>query len=442
MIAAKAIHIPQERVRVFQRKLYRAAKVNPKRKFGVLYDKVYSFDLLWQAWLDVKANRGSAGIDHETIKDIEEYGVNKLLLRVSELLRGKKYKPQAVLRVYISKSDGRKRPLGIPTVADRVVQTATKYVIEPIFEADFADFSYGFRPKRSAHNALREIYKWLNFGCKWVVDADLSSYFDTIPHDKLMWLVQERINDKSVLKLLKMWLKAGVLEEGKIKPTDLGTPQGGVVSPLLANIYLNALDRFWVNNGYGTNRNHDAHIVRYADDFVILCHHDPNRYFDLARSRLDRLSLTINKEKTRIVDAIEGFNFLGHTFIRGESRKNKQYKTYYYPSDKAMKSVKAKVKEITTHSSHLDMPDVVETLNPILRGWGNYFKTGNAKEHFDEIDHYIMRNLTIMLRKKHKKRSKGWREHPPSWFYDYHKLICLRKMCTNIDDDNKRYKRG
>lgn len=441
MIANKAIHIPLESVRVLQRKLYRAAKANPKRKFGVLYDKIYRNDFLWSAWLNVKANQGSAGVDHQTIQDIEEYGVVKLLREIQQLLMEKRYKPQAVLRVYIPKSDGRKRPLGIPTVADRIVQAAVKLVIEPIFEADFADFSYGFRPRRSAQQALREIYKWINFGCQWVVDADLKGYFDTIPHDKLIALVRERVTDKGIIKLLKMWLSAGVLEEGKISVSELGTPQGGVISPLLANIYLNALDRYWVRMGYGTNRMHDAHLVRYADDFVILCHHNPEKYFKYAKQRLDRLSLVVNTEKTRIVHASEGFTFLGHTFLRAPSRESGQFKTYYFPSDKAMRSIKGKVKEVIRHSRHLDLPEVVKQLNYILRGWGNYFKTGNAKERFHEIDNYVTYNLSIMLRKKYKRRAKGWREHPPSWYYDYHGLVNLRKMCTNIGTDSERYKR-
>lgn len=437
----KAIYTPNEKVRVFQRKLYRASKANPKRKFAVLYDKVYDANFLMRAWQDVKANKGSAGIDDTTIQDIEDYGVDKLIGEVQALLKEKKYKPKAVLRVYIPKPDGRKRHIGIPTVVDRVVQTAVKLVMEPIFEADFADFSYGFRPKRSAHEALREIYKWVNFGCQWVVDADLKAYFDTIPHDKLMWLVQERITDKSVNKLLKMWLKAGVMEEGKVSYSELGTPQGGVISPLLANIYLNALDRFWINNQFGTDRKHDAHLVRYADDFVIICNRNPEKYFEIAKQRLNRLSLTVNMEKTRIVNTSEGFDFLGHSFIRAKSDKSGKYKTYYYPSDKAMKAIKSSVKEVIIHSRHRNLPDIVADLNPILRGWGNYFKTGNAKERFTEIDNYVTVNLAVMLRKKHKKRGKGWREHPPSWFYDNHKLICIRKMCTNIGDDNIRYKR-
>lgn len=442
MIAQKAIHIPIEKVQVFQRKLYRSAKENSKRKYGVLYDKVYRQDFLWQAWLNVKRNKGSAGIDEQSIKDVIEYGEDILLKEIQEMLCQKRYKPNAVRRVYIPKPDGKKRPLGIPTVIDRIVQASVKLVIEPIFEADFKDFSYGFRPKRSALDALREIYKWLNFKCEWVIDADLKGYFDTIPHDKLISLVQERVTDKSVIKLLKLWLASGIMEEGKVRTSTIGTPQGGVISPLLANIYLNALDRMWVDKEYGTNKMHDAHLVRYADDFVILCRQNPQKYFDTAKQRLNRLSLTINEDKTRIINASDGFTFLGHTFIRALSKETGKYKTYYYPSDKAMKSIKSKVKNIIAHSSHVDMPIVIEQLNKVLVGWGNYFKTGNSKDRFQEIDTYVTYNLTIMLRKKHKKRAKGWREHPPSWYYEYHKLVCLRKMCVLGGNDTVRYRKG
>ncbi|MDV4609321.1 reverse transcriptase domain-containing protein, partial [Enterococcus faecium] len=224
MIANKAIHI-LPKVRVFQRKLYLSAKADKKRKFGNLYDKVYREDFLSSAWNCVKRNKGAAGIDSQTLEDIEEYGVQKFLDEIQDQLKGKKYRPKSVKRVYIPKSNGNKRPLGIPTVRDRVVQTAVKFVIEPIFEADFQEFSYGFRPRRNANQAIREIYKYLNFGCNWIIDADLKGYFDTIPHDKLILLVKERITDKAIIKLLNLWLKAGIMENLKIRNNLLGTPQ-------------------------------------------------------------------------------------------------------------------------------------------------------------------------------------------------------------------------
>ena len=434
-----AIHM-EETVRVFQRQIYRAAKANPTRKFGVLYDKIYRDDVLEFAWWLVKENRGSAGVDHQSIENIIQYGERKLLQEIKEKLKDKSYQPKAVLRVLIDKDNGKKRPLGIPTIKDRIVQTAAKLIIEPIFEADFADCSYGFRPKRSAHDAIREIYQYLRFGCRWVIDADLKSYFDTIPHDKLILLVKQRVTDKSVIKLLKLWLSAGVLSEGSITRNMIGTPQGGVISPLLANIYLNALDQLWVKQGYA-GRKHDAHLIRYADDFVILCKNEPERYFDIAKERLARLSLTINEEKSRIVNATESFDFLGHTFIVAPSLKTGKLNSYHYPSDKSMMKIKAKVKEIIRKGQHMELPDVIRLLNPILRGWGNYFKIGNSKERFHEIDLYVVFNLTIMLRKKYQKRGKGWSEHPPSFYHQNHKLISLRAMTTVIASDDKRYGR-
>ena len=440
MIAQKAIHIPLERVRVLERKLYRAAKDNPQRRFGALYDKVYREDVLMQAWFNVRANRGAAGIDEQTIVTVEQYGVQRLLGELAEQLRQKRYRPMPVRRVYIPKPDGRKRPLGIPTVADRIVQAAVKIVIEPIFEAGFADFSHGFRPKRSAHDALRDIYKYINFGCHWVVDADLKSYFDTIPHDKLIKLVCLRITDKSVVKLLVLWLEAGVMEDGMITRNPVGTPQGGVISPLLANVYLNALDQLWVRNHLGDRRN-DAHLIRYADDFVILCAKDPEKYLGIAKQRLDRLGLTLNSEKTKIKHVKEGFDFLGHTFRLAQSRVTGKTKCFYYPSRKAVASVSRNVKEFIRHQQHRNLPDLVADLNPILRGWGNYFRTGNAKEIFRQVDAYVTYSLCIMLRKKYKKRSKGWRDHPPSWFYENHKLYCLRTSTTGNQSDVVRYGR-
>ena len=430
----------EETVRVFQRQIYLAAKADPKRKFGVLYDKVYRDDVLAFAWLMVRDNKGSAGVDKQTIGDILRYGVMKLLQEIQEELKEKRYHPQAVRRVMIEKGNGKLRPLGIPTVKDRIVQTAVKLVIEPIFEADFADCSFGFRPKRGAHGAIKEIYKYLNFGCRWVVDADLKAYFDTIPHDKLLLLVKQRLTDKGIIKLLQLWLSAGVLSEGTITRNTIGTPQGGVISPLLANIYLNALDQLWVRQGYSL-RKYNAQLIRYADDFVILCSKQPEQYFEIAKARLTRLGLTINEEKTKIVHASDGFDFLGFTFIVAPSEKTGKLNSYYYPSDKSMLKMKANVKAIIKDGQHKELPEVINLLNPVLKGWGNYFKTGNSKERFHEIDQYIVYNLTIMLRKKHHKKAKGWREHPPSFYYDNHGLVSLLKMTTQKSDDAGRYGR-
>ncbi len=439
---AKAENTPLERVRVLQRELYLAAKVNPKRKFGVLYDKVCQFGTLLTAYRQVRANSGAPGIDRETFEYIEgEIGLAQFLGELQGKLIQKRYKPLPVRRVYIPKADGTQRPLGIPTIADRVVQAAVKIVIEPLFEASFKDFSYGFRPRKSAQQALREVYKWLNFKCRWVVDADLKSYFDTIPHDKLLLSVRTRVIDRSVVKLISMWLKAGVMEDMQVRTDVTGTPQGGVISPLLANLYLHWLDSVWVNKGFG-NRQHDAHIVRYADDFVILCGKNPDKYLGEAKKVLDRLGLTLNAKKTRIVDATkEPFDFLGHRFAVQPSKRTGKLKTYYYPTPKAMKAVKKKIREIVRSGQHWDLPVFIrEKVNPILRGWGNYFKAANSRKHFLSIANYTTWTLTIMLRKKHKKRSKGWRDHPPSWFYEYQGLFKLYSLSVT-GEAHSRYLR-
>ena len=440
---AKAGNTPLDKVRVLQRTLYLAAKADPKRKFGILYDKVCREDVLRRAYRQVRANGGAPGIDRLTFKVIEtEIGVDRFLGELRRKLVAKRYKPLPVRRVYIPKAGGGERPLGIPVIEDRVAQAAVKIVLEPLFEASFVDFSYGFRPKRSAHQALREVYKWLNFKCHWVVDADLKSYFDTIPHDKLLLSVRSRVIDRSVVKLIELWLKAGVMEDMAVRKELTGTPQGGVISPLLANLYLHWLDRMWEAKGYG-GRQHDAHIVRYADDFVILCKRNPEIYLEQAKSVLDRLGLTLNAEKTRVVNAAEEpFDFLGHRFVVQPSKRSGALRAYYYPAPKAMASVKRKIRDIARTGQHWDLPDLVQQrLNPLLRGWGAYFKTGNSRKHFQSIDNYAVWVLCIMLRKKHKKRSKGWRDHPPSWFYEYHRLVQLNRMVV-VGDLSRRYARS
>jgi len=429
-VIAKAKNTPLDKVRVLQRKLYLAAKIDPKRKFGVLYDKVCREDVLRAAYAQVRANKGAPGIDQQSFEIIEkEVGVGAFLNEIREQLMAKRYKPLPVRRVYIPKADGSQRPLGIPVTTDRVVQAAVKIVIEPLFEAIFKDFSYGFRPRKNAHQALREVYKWLNFKCHWVVDADLKSYFDTIPHDKLLLSVRTRVLDRSVVKLIAMWLRAGVMEEMRVRTETAGTPQGGVISPLLANLYLHWLDQTWEKKGFGS-RFHDAHIVRYADDFVILCRERPEFYLEQARQVLDRLGLTLNARKTRVLNVnAEPFDFLGHRFTVRPSNQTGKRTTYYFPSPKAMKSVKQKIREAVRTGQHWNLPQLVrERINPLLRGWGNYFKSANSRKSFVTIAKYTTYVLTIMLRKKHKKRSKGWRDHPPSWFYEYQGLFKLYSL--------------
>ena len=439
---AKAQNTPIEKVRVLQRSLYLSAKADPKRKFGILYDKVCREDVLYRAYRQVRANGGAPGIDQRSFSVIEtEIGIDVFLSELRQKLITKRYKPLPVRRVYIPKADGSQRPLGIPVIEDRVAQAAVKIVIEPLFEASFKDFSYGFRPKKDAHQALREVYKWLNFKCHWVIDADLKSYFDTIPHDKLLLSVRSRVIDRSVVKLIGLWLKAGVMEDMAVRKETTGTPQGGVISPLLANLYLHWLDHVWETKGFG-KRPYDAHIVRYADDFVILCNRNPEFYLEQAKAVLDRLGLTLNAQKTQVVNVREGsFDFLGHRFVVQRSKRTGNWKTYYYPTPKAMASVKSKIRDIARYGQHWNLPDLIRRrLNPVLRGWGNYFKMSNSRKHFKSIDNYATWVLCIMLRKKHKKRCKGWRDHPPSWFYEYHKLFRLNTLVV-LNGAGERYNR-
>jgi len=343
-----------DKIRELQRKLYRKAKQEKEYRFYLLYDKVYRPDILNHAYRLVKANKGAPGVDGETFRSIEERegGAEKYLEEIAGALERKDYKPQAVRRVYIPKTGGGKRPLGIPVIKDRVVQMAVKIVIEPIFEADFQDNSYGFRPKRNAHQAMEDVSNQLFKGKTDVIDADISKYFDTIPHDRLMQMVAKRIVDKQILKLIKMWLKAPIVEEregGKkeYKGNEKGTPQGGVISPLLANIYLNFLDTFWAVKK--VQEKLGARLVRYADDCVILCRGNTDRILKGIKMVFDDLGLTLNEEKTHIVDARQdSFNFLGFSISIKRGRKTGKAYPHIEPSKKALKHIRSEIKHLTT----------------------------------------------------------------------------------------------
>lgn len=364
-----------ERVLILQEKLYQKAKQERGYKFYVLYDKIFIPYMLREAWKNVRANGGAPGVDKLTIANIEEYGVETYLKELGEDLRKQLYEPQAVKRVMIPKANGGERPLGIPTVRDRVAQTVCKMILEPIFEADFEDSSYGFRPNRSTKDAITAIKKNLKEGNTEVYDADLSKYFDTIPHDKLQIALKERITDPRILKLINKWLKVPVFENGQYKSgkgNRNGTPQGGVISPLLANVYFHLIDRI-VNNQKSLFGKYGVKIVRYADDFVLMGKTLPIEIIERLKSLLQRMGLTINETKTRQIDARkEGFNFLGFTIRYDSSIKDR--KTKYWniiPSKKSEQKIRDKVEEYLKTHGHCNAHKVVLGLNLKIQGWLN-----------------------------------------------------------------------
>lgn len=406
-----------ERVLSLQSKLYQKAKQEKGYKFYVLYDKVYQKHMLMVAWKAVKANQGSPGIDGISISDIEAQGVSEYLEKLGEELRTKSYRAQSVKRVMIPKANGGERPLGIPTVKDRIVQTACKQLIEPIFEADFEESSYGFRPERSSADALNAIKGHLKEGKSEVLDADLSKYFDTIPHDKLMIALKERISDPRLLDLIHQWLKAPIYEDGGFKggkKNKVGTPQGGVISPLLANIYLNLLDRI-VNNPKSLFYENGVKIVRYADDFVLMGKQMGDQIKEKLTSLLNRMGLSINAEKTRTVEAKrESFDFLGFT-IRYDKDLWDSNKRYWniMPSRKSEQKIRDKIKAYLETHGHYNGQQVSEDLNKLLRGWLNYFDIKGVSYPAiskRRLRHYLQERLNRYYNRKSQRKCRLYRQ--------------------------------
>jgi len=428
-----AVANPREKARELQRKLFRAAKLSRKRRFHALFSRVCRGDVLVEAWRRVRSNGGAAGVDGETIKAIEQQGVTEFLADLGRRLTTGTYRPQPVKRRYIPKADGKQRPLGIPTVRDRVAQMAVKIVIEPIFEAGFQECSYGFRPKRSATQALEKIRLTGGRRHRFVVDGDIKAYFDTIDHDLVMSLVEERISDRRVLKILRQWLKAGVVDDGAWRATDLGSPQGGVISPLLANIFLDYLDREW-----GRESAQLGVLVRYADDFVVLC--TTRAAAEEAMRRLEvilgRMRLTLHPEKTRLVELGLGkddFTFLGCTLRIMQSHFRKKEYLFRWPAPKSMNKVRERVRELTERRRRAGMKDlreVIGELNPVLRGWGNYFGTGNASIKFQQIDSFVRRRLLRLISRRGGDRAKA--VNPEEWTWHRLEKLGLHRLLGTI----------
>lgn len=407
----KGIRIP-EKLSTLRQKLYHKAKQEPKFRFYVLYDRIYRTDVIGCAYKIMRKKGGAAGVDGLTFKDIEEGpgGADAFIESLHEMLKCKTYKPDAVRRVYIPKPDGRQRPLGIPTIRDRVAQMAALLILEPIFEADFLDCSYGFRPGKSAHNALSEIQGNLKAGRNAIYDADLAGYFDSIPHDKLMKCLEMRITDRSVLKLIRMWLNAPIDDSsggkgGKRTRNKTGTPQGGVISPLLANIYLHWFDKvFHMKSGPFNWAN--ARIVRYADDFVVMAKYQGPQLRDFVESKIESwLGLGLNRDKTKIVDLSEpgnNFDFLGYTFRYDKDLHGGKHRYLNVcPSKKSLSAEREKLRNmISSRQSHVPLPKLIERVNRHLKGWTGYFSFGYPRVARRSVNQYVRLRLTRHMRRR------------------------------------------
>jgi RNA-directed DNA polymerase len=413
-------------VRALQRALYCKAKSEPTFRFYLLYDKVHRTDVLHHAWALVRANGGAGGVDGMTIAAVEANGVEPFLARLAEDLRAHTYRPAPVRRVAIPKRNGGERPLGIPTIRDRVAQTAAVLVLEPVFEADFQPCSYGFRPKRDAHQAVEDVSRTLTQGYTQVLDADLTAYFDSIPHDRLLAAVARRVADRHILRLLTAWLRAPVVVErvdGKRetrggKRTRRGTPQGGVVSPLLANIYLHAFDTAW--RAGGLERRWQARLIRYADDFVVLCRAKAAEVHTVVAEQLQALGLTLNAAKTRVLDARrQAFTFLGFTVRIVRSTRTGRRFPLIRPSAAARQRLRDQVKALTGRD-HLALPTpaLITAVNRVVRGWAGYFYVHHCTRDFSALRWFLEERVRTYLRRKHRQRTRAYQAIPYTVLYD------------------------
>ena len=427
-----------DKIRSLQRKLYGKAKAEPAYRFYLLYDKICRADILEHAYALARDNAGAPGVDGGTFAQIEAAGVERWLADLREDLVSKAYRPQAVRRVMIPKPGGGERPLGIPTIRDRVAQTAAKLVLEPIFEADFEDNAYGYRPQRSAGDAIAQVHRHLLSGHEEVVDADLSKYFDTIPHRDLMQSVARRIVDRHVLHLIKMWLETPVEERDRDgtrrmksgKKDRRGTPQGGVVSPLLANLYMNRFLKAWRLSGCGEA--FGAYVVAYADDFVILSRACAAEALAWTKTVMSKLGLALNEAKTSLKDAWrERFDFLGYTFGPHHRTKDGRLYTGASPSKKSVARIKAKVGDMLTPANMAPWPKVRQKLNRLLLGWSAYFSYGSLAKAYRDVDHYVVDHVRAFLARRHKMQNRGARSFSRSSIYGELEVASLWKHHPN-----------
>lgn len=423
------------KIRMLQRKLYLKAKAEPNYRFYLLYDKIYREDVFAHAYELVKANQGAPGVDGQTFEQIESQGLVEWLDGIGKELRAKTYKPQPVRRVMIPKPGGGERPLGIPSIKDRVVQTAAKLMLEPIFEADFDPDAYGYRPKRSAQDAIQKVHTLLCEGYSDVVDADLSKYFDTIPHCALLRCAARRIVDRDVLHLIKMWLKASIEERDEHgnkrmtggKSSTCGTPQGGVASPMLANLYMNRFLKFWRITG--RSEAYQARIINYADDFVILSRGYAAEALDWTRQVMTRIGLTLNEAKTSIKQARrERFDFLGYTFGPHRYRKDGHWYLGASPSKKSVLRVKQKVGDLLRPSNVGTWEEVRDRLNQMLRGWSSYFSYGTRLLAYRAVDNHVYQRMRDFLKRRHGVKSRGTRRFSDQVVFDELRVLRLRQV--------------